>query len=111
MSSKSYFINGIPEMLVLRLLSQQEMYGYQLVSAIRDRSAETFHFGEGCLYPILHRLDGMGHLTSRREVVDGRPRYYYKTSGKGRKYLNQLTQEWTQVVRGTQAILEESYVI
>ena len=111
MSSKSYFINGVPEMLVLRLLSQQEMYGYQLVAAIRDRSAETFHFGEGCLYPILHRLAGLGHLTTRREVVEGRPRYYYKASGKGRKYLSQLTEEWTHVVRGTQAILGESYAL
>ena len=35
MADKNYFINGVPELLVLRLLSQQEMYGYQLVAAIQ----------------------------------------------------------------------------
>ena len=105
MSSKNYFINGVPEMLALRLLSQQEMYGYEIVAAIRVRSAETFHFGEGCLYPILHRLAAADLLTSRREVVDGRVRHYYKTSPKGRKHLEKLTQEWTSVVRGTQSIM------
>ena len=86
MSSKSNFVNGLPEMLMLRLLAREEMYGYQLVAAIRERSGEALTFGEGCVYPILHRLVAQGHLTSRREVVGGRPRHYYKTSAKGRKY-------------------------
>ena len=110
MADKNYFINGVPELLVLRLLSQQEMYGYQLVAAIRERSSETFQFGEGCLYPILHRLAADGQLNSRREVVDGRARHYYRTSAKGRKYLEKLTAEWATVVRGAEAILEGSYV-
>ena len=109
MRSKTHFVNGIPEMLLLRLLSHEEMYGYQLVEAIHRRSEEVFQFGEGCLYPILHKLAADGYLTSRREVVDGRPRHYYKISPKGRKQLESMSEAWRGVVRGTEAILGVQY--
>jgi PadR family transcriptional regulator, regulatory protein PadR len=109
-ASKPNFINGIPEMTLLRMLLREEMYGYELILAIKQRSQDAFHFGEGCVYPILHRLTAQGYLTTRREVVDGRPRHYYRTSPRGKKHLEKLTQEWTRVVQGTQAILGENYV-
>jgi PadR family transcriptional regulator, regulatory protein PadR len=109
MRSKTHFVNGIPEMLVLRLLSHEEMYGYQLVEALRRRSDEMFQFGEGSLYPILHKLAASGCLTSRREVVGGRPRHYYRTSPKGRKQLEEMSEVWRGVVRGTKAILGGQY--
>ena len=102
---KTNFTNGVPELLVLRLLAHEEMYGYQLVAAIRDRSAEAFSFGEGCLYPVLHRLSNEGLLRTRRDVVEGRPRYYYRTSAKGKKHFEKLAEEWSSVVQGTKAIL------
>ena len=46
------FLNGIPELLVLRLLAGREMYGYQIVEEIRAQSGEAFTFGEGCITPI-----------------------------------------------------------
>jgi PadR family transcriptional regulator PadR len=107
--TNSNFINGIPEMTLLRLLHKDEMYGYELIAAIRQRSNETFNFGEGCIYPILHRLTSQGYLVTRREIIDGRPRHYYRISAHGRKYLKKLTEDWTHVVRGTQAILEMPY--
>ena len=48
------FLNGVPELLVLRLLAQREMYGYQIVEEIRLQSREALTFGEGCIYPYLH---------------------------------------------------------
>jgi PadR family transcriptional regulator PadR len=110
MSSKSNFINGLPEMLSLRLLARQEMYGYQLVAAIREQTGEAFTFGEGCIYPILHKLDANGLLSSRKEVVDGRPRHYYKTTAKGKKHLDSLAGEWSKVVRGAETIMGALYV-
>jgi len=107
---QSNFVNGLPEMLILRLVSVEEMYGYQLVAAIRERSGDTFTFGEGCIYPILHKLVGLRCLTSRRQVVDGRPRHYYKTSAKGRKRLDGLSAEWKETVSGAHAIMEAQYV-
>src|SRR5262245_61792377 len=51
------FLNGVPELLILDLLSRRAMYGYELVQAIRAASGGSLEFGEGCVYPILHRLE------------------------------------------------------
>jgi PadR family transcriptional regulator, regulatory protein PadR len=109
-NGKSNFINGIPEMTLLRMLLRDEMYGYELIAAIKQRSNDAFNFGEGCVYPILHRLTTQGYLITRREVVDGRPRHYYRTSPRGKKHFERLKQEWTHVMRGTQAVLGVTYV-
>ena len=53
----SDFLNGVPELLLLRLLSRRPMYGYELVQAIRLATGGAIAFGEGCIYPILHRLE------------------------------------------------------
>ena len=99
----------LPEMLVLRLLAREEMYGYQLVAAIRQRSGEALAFGEGCIYPVLHKLAANGYLGTRRGTVDGRPRYYYKLSAKGTRHLDSLSGEWNGIVRGVQSIMEVQY--
>jgi PadR family transcriptional regulator PadR len=94
---------------VLRLLSREEMYGYQLVAEITARSSETLNFSEGCIYPILHRLVAKKLLTRRREIVSGRPRYYYRTSPKGLQYVEELQGEWNKIVTGAAAVLEARY--
>ena len=68
---KELFIDGVPELLLLRLLAQNEMYGYELVAKIHSISEGAFRFGEGCIYPILHRLVGDRCLSIRKETVSG----------------------------------------
>ena len=51
------FMNGVPELLILQLLSRQEMYGYELVSAIEKSTLSAISFGEGVIYPVLHGLE------------------------------------------------------
>ena len=65
------FLNGVPELVLLQLLSRQPMYGYELVQAIRLVTNAALEFGEGCVYPILHRLEADGMLAGRRETVGG----------------------------------------
>ena len=50
------FLNGVPELLVLRLIDREPMYGYQIVEALRRSTHDAFAFGEGCIYPVLHKL-------------------------------------------------------
>ena len=54
------FMNGVPELLILRLLQQEEMYGYEIVQAIRDRTDAVIAVGEGVVYPVLHGWRKMG---------------------------------------------------
>ena len=97
---KELFIDGVPELLLLRLLAQNEMYGYELVAKIHSISDGAFRFGEGCIYPILHRLVGDRCLSIRKETVSGRPRRYYRLTAKGNKRLSQLEDSWSKVSAG-----------
>lgn len=99
------FMSGVPELLVLRLLARKEMYGYELVKAIRVVSEESIRLGEGVVYPALHALERSGALRSRRKTVNGRARVYYRATAKGRKRLAQLTGEWKRVSGGIRAAL------
>ena len=78
------FLNGVPELVVLRLLSRKPMYGYELIQAIQVATSRNFAFGEGCIYPVLHRLEADGALHGRRETVQGRSRIVYRVTATGR---------------------------
>ena len=99
------FMTGVPELLVLRLLSQKEMYGYELVRSIRLVTAEAIRIGEGVVYPALHGLEKVGALRSRRKTVDGRQRVYYSLTKKGQGRLDSLATEWSRIQDGVNTAL------
>jgi len=103
------FLNGVPELLVLRLLSGREMYGYQIVEEIRIQSRDAFAFGEGCIYPYLHHLEAEKCVSSRRQEVDGRSRNYYRLTPRGQKRLEELGSEWKRVAAGVALLMGEQY--
>ena len=104
------FMSGVPELVVLRLLSRQEMYGYELVRAIRLTSNEALSLAEGVVYPTLHGLESRGLLKAKSKSVAGRSRVYYRTTAKGEKQLEKLQSEWNRVNSGVQSILGGRYV-
>ena len=97
MKTKEHLLDGVPELLILRLLAHEEMYGYQLVSEIQRRSQGAFEFGEGCIYPVLHRLVKQRMLNERQQEVNGRTRRYYRLAPAGRKRGAALEHAWRQV--------------
>jgi len=100
------FMSGVPELLLLRLLEQREMYGYELVKKIRLVTGEAISLGEGVIYPVLHSLERNGALRAKRKKVDGRTRVYYSLNAKGRKRLDRLQGEWQRIQSGISAALE-----
>ena len=92
-------------MLLLKLLSRREMYGYEIVKAIQTETKDIFTFGEGCIYPYLHYLEAEKLVSSRRQEVDGRSRNYYQLTGRGRKRLSALGAEWSRVAKGVAMVL------
>jgi len=91
------FMNGVPELLILRTLESSEMYGYELVQAIRARTNQTISLGEGVVYSSLHALESEGMLKSRRKLVNGRTRVYYALTRKGEKHLAGLVRHWQHI--------------
>lgn len=99
------FMSGVPELLLLRQLQAGEMYGYELVKAIRTTTADAISLGEGVIYPVLHSLEAGGALKARRKKVGGRTRVYYSLTSKGGKRLEKLQGEWERVQSGISAAL------
>ena len=100
------FMSGVPELLLLRLLDQREMYGYELVRSIRVATGEVISLGEGVIYPVLHGLERNGALKSRRKPVGGRTRVYYSLTAKGRTRLEKLQTDWRRIQDGITSALE-----
>ena len=103
--AKPHFMNGVPELLILRLLARGEMYGYELVQAIRAGTGEVIAVGEGVVYPVLHGLEAEGALTSRRKTVGGRSRIYYTVTDAGTRRLADLAAAWTRLAGAVQTVL------
>ena len=105
-STNPNFLNGVPELLVLRLLEEREMYGYEIVQALRSRTAEVITAGEGVVYPVLHGLESEGAVRSKRQAVNGRSRVYYSLTPAGRRRLQEMSGAWKRVANAIQSMLE-----
>lgn len=99
------FVTGVPELLVLRLLSRTPMHGYAVVQAIKVQSGGNLSFGEGSIYPILHRLEADGMLSTDTSEVNGRKRVTYSVTENGLRRLSDSQSTWNQVVTSVQTIL------
>ena len=102
------FMSGVPELLLLRLLNEQEMYGYELVRSIKNVTNQAISLGEGVIYPVLHSLERNGSLKSKRKAVSGRTRVYYSLTKKGRDRLEQLQNDWRRIQGGVATVLGEA---
>ena len=88
---------GTLEMILLKLISERQMYGYELASTLEKRGGSHFRIKEGTLYPILYRLEKAGHIESRWETLHrGVPRKYYQVTGSGTKYMDARLAEWKE---------------
>ncbi len=91
---------GSTAVMILRLLAEKPMYGYQIVKELQARSNGFFNLEQGTLYPALHRLEKDGLVESKWEVVEDGPsrKYYYITSG-GHQELENSAQQWSDFSR------------
>jgi PadR family transcriptional regulator, regulatory protein PadR len=103
--SNPNFMNGVPELMILRLLEHEEMYGYEIVQTIQEKTNAVIAVGEGVVYPVLHGLERDGALKSRRKTVNGRSRIYYALTASGQRRLADLSKNWTTLAAAIQEIL------
>ena len=97
---------GGTAMLVLALLKEREMYGYQMITELARRSDHTFELKEGTLYPILHTLEADRLVTVReKEAETGRVRKYYRITRKGLKVLEEKKEEWNVFTEKVNAVV------
>ena len=86
--------------LVLSILAEGESYGYAILKRVRELSAGELQWTDGMLYPILHRLDRLGYVTTEwRNPPEGRRRRYYTITDEGRAALAEQQRQWATVAR------------
>jgi len=98
---------GSAGMLILSLLAENEMYGYQMIELLATRSDNTFSLKAGTLYPLLHGLEKQGLVSSREQSAGMmRMRIYYRITPKGRGVLAEKKAEWRAQVAAVNRVLE-----
>ena len=93
--------------MVLSILTHGENYGYAIIQRVCEASGGRIQWSEGMLYPVLHRLEKEGLITSRWQTSEnGRRRKYYRLSSAGKRSLAEHRHQWT-CVHDTLANLRE----
>ena len=82
-------VSGSMGMMILRLLTEKDMYGYEMIDTLKKRSENVFELKAGTLYPLLHGLEEKQFVTSYEQEVLGKVRKYYQITGEGKKHLEQ----------------------
>lgn len=98
-AKKNQLLSGLKkatiEMMLLKLLSEHDMYGYQMTQEMKKRSSGLYTLLEGSMYPILYRLTDQGHISSYETKVGKRQtRVYYHLEASGLEHLNSLLSDY-----------------
>ena len=98
-------LKGHLDTIVLATLREEPLHGYAVIEALRRRSEGAFELAEGTLYPVLHRLEAEGLLSSSWSDASGRRRRVYRLTRRGRAALARRRQEWMGFASAVDAVL------
>ncbi len=87
-------VSGSTSMLILRLLEEKDMYGYEMIENLRSKSGNVFELKAGTLYPLLHGMESKGFLNSYEQEEAGKVRKYYCITREGSRILGEKREEW-----------------
>ena len=96
MAIERALVSGSMAMLVMKLLSEKDMYGYEMIDTLRQKSQNVFELKAGTLYPLLHSLEEKGLLTVYEQEAAGKTRKYYSLTRQGRGFLEKKIEEWKE---------------
>lgn len=89
-------VQGSMAMLILKLLDEKDMYGYEMIDTLSKRSQNVFELKAGTLYPLLHGLENKGFVTAYEDDSTGKIRKYYHITREGKSILKSKSLEWTE---------------
>ena len=98
-------LKGSTNLLVLSLLENENMYGYQMIRKLSEKSQNVFELQEGTLYPILHSLEEKNYISSYWDETGAKKRKYYAITSEGKKHLKEKKQEWKTFSSGVNQVL------
>lgn len=98
-------ITGNTSMLILELINQRDMYGYELMEELEKRSQGKFKLKAGTLYPLLHNLEKEGNIETYSKEFNGKVRKYYKITATGNEELEKQKKQWKEFYNAVNGIL------
>ncbi len=97
---------SMAEPIILKLVAERAMYGYEIIKIVNERTHQAFQWKEGTLYPCLHRLENQGMIKSEWIVGEtGKRRKYYAITRAGKKQLTEKLEEWQSFSTAIEQIL------
>jgi len=107
MVQKRDWLIGNIEPLLLYLIFEKPMYGYQIIRELETRSQGYFKFKEGTLYPVLHRLERESLIRGLWQILpSGRQRKYYHITDKGRFVLAERRSQWREFLTAMDLVVQ-----
>lgn len=102
-------LKGHIDTMILSLLEDRDMYGYEIAKVVHARTDEAFELKEGTLYLSLKRLEKKGSVESYwgDEQGAGGRRKYYRVTADGRSALERKKVEWRLVKQLMDLFLQE----
>jgi DNA-binding PadR family transcriptional regulator len=98
--------------IVLAILAEGDSYGYAILKRVRELSGGHMEWTDGMLYPVLHRLERLGHIEARWEIAEsGRRRKYYRVTPAGRAQLEEERRQWQAVDATLRGIWKSLHVV
>ena len=95
-SFSAYYKRAVSPIIVLALLKDKPMYGYEISSQMNSRSNNKL--GVAVMYPVLYRLEKLGHIRVEKTVIEnGRAREYYAITEEGAEYLTKVVSEYKEL--------------
>ena len=93
-------VSGNTAMLILKLISEKDMYGYEMIDTLSKKV--------GTLYPLLHSMVQSGYLESYNQEANGKLRKYYRITPNGKKYLEKMIEEWNAYANAVTSMIQYS---
>ena len=94
MAIERALVSGSMAMLVMKLLSEKDMYGYEMIDTLKGKSNNVFELKAGTLYPLLHSMEEKGWLSVYEQEAGGKMRKYYRITRDGKKQYQAKRKEW-----------------
>ncbi len=98
-------LKGSTKLVVLSLLEKENMYGYEMIRKLSEKSENVFELQEGTLYPILHSLESDNFITSYWDNTGAKKRKYYSITSEGKKQLKVKKEEWKTFSSGVNQVI------
>ena len=105
MSIDKSLLSGSMTLLLLKLLEEKDMYGYEMIDTLRKRSNNVFELKAGTLYPLLHGMEKKQLLKSYEEEYLGKTRKYYSLTKEGKRTLEKKRTEWNEYQTAMSGVL------